>query len=54
MIVVFNNIVNFIIGVKEYNVDMVVVIIVGLLIFFVYVVVGKYFICGLIVGFVKG
>lgn len=54
IMVVLNNFVNMLMGVKEYNVDMVGVIIVVLLMLFVYIVVGCYFVCGLMVGVVKG
>lgn len=54
VIVALNNLVNTTFGVKEYNVDMAGTIIAALPTLVIYVVAGKYFVRGLVVGSVKG
>ena len=54
VIVALNNLVNTTFGVKEYNVDMAGTIIAALPTLVIYVLAGKYFVRGLVVGSVKG
>lgn len=54
MTVALNNLVNTSTGVKEYNVDMSAAIIAAIPTLLVYIVVGKYFVRGMMAGSVKG
>lgn len=54
VIVALNNLVNTTFGVKEYNVDMAGTIITALPTLVIYMLAGKYFVRGLVVGSVKG